>query len=264
MNRTFGIPNPITGTFRECLDHYKVASNSIVDGNEKIERRRLGEFLGPKQYENVRRWLGNNPRAEPAGDNLLMTRFYFELIGYEVAEVKNLPQVVYNIAKAIAFKVCSVDDVATRIGTSKHVIFPVLLGKTGMSDGRAQIMAELFKEHEEQLHLVEQNWRNKIGNLAKVKPDIVLSTTPVASQPKLLSISAPSGSILTQKAVINILASLVNAALPLADYMVSDNCTEEEREQLRVLTKGEGVFKLSNRLNRLCGPRALRDIPAVQ
>jgi hypothetical protein len=57
------------------------------------------------------------------------------------------------------------------------------------------------------------------------------------------------------------LAILLTKALPLADYLNSDECDPHHRSALRakVIGKGggdEGVFELSNLLNRLCSERA--------
>ena len=43
--------------------------------------------------------------------------------------------------------------------------------------------------------------------------------------------------------------------LPLAEYVESDACTPEERKLLRALAGIDGVFRLANVLNRLCGEK---------
>jgi hypothetical protein len=61
--------------------------------------------------------------------------------------------------------------------------------------------------------------------------------------------------------IIDAVAQLVLAAIPPAARMVSDEFSADERQQLRELVKTEdqrsnGVFELSNLLNRLCSDTA--------
>ena len=56
--------------------------------------------------------------------------------------------------------------------------------------------------------------------------------------------------------LIEDLAALVRMALPLAECAVSDVYTDDDRERLRNMTQGDGIFRLSNALNGLCGSRA--------
>ena len=58
-----------------------------------------------------------------------------------------------------------------------------------------------------------------------------------------------------QKWEIENLAACVRMMLPLAERVLSDEYTEQDRERLRTLANGDEVFRLSNALNGLCGPR---------
>jgi hypothetical protein len=57
-------------------------------------------------------------------------------------------------------------------------------------------------------------------------------------------------------------AHLVQGMLHQADFLLSDAFTSDDRDKVRQLTGGDGIFLLSNRLNRLCGERARREIPS--
>ncbi len=52
------------------------------------------------------------------------------------------------------------------------------------------------------------------------------------------------------------LAALLEAALPLARVLESDDCSDEERQRLRDLVGHENFFDLTNLLHRLGGKRA--------
>jgi len=56
--------------------------------------------------------------------------------------------------------------------------------------------------------------------------------------------------------VVRPLASLLEAALPLARVLESDECSDDERQCLRELVGPESFFELTNLLHRLGGRHA--------
>ena len=60
-------------------------------------------------------------------------------------------------------------------------------------------------------------------------------------------------------ATVRQLASLLEESLPLARFLESDDCSDEERHRLRELVGPEDFFELTNLLHRL-GGRLARDV----
>ena len=56
--------------------------------------------------------------------------------------------------------------------------------------------------------------------------------------------------------MINDIAALVLELLPKVELAVSDSFSPRDREKIRSRSGEDGVFRLSNILNRLCGERA--------
>jgi len=59
-----------------------------------------------------------------------------------------------------------------------------------------------------------------------------------------------------KKDVICDIASSVLELLPKVELAISDSFNPADREKIRDLADEDGVFRLANRLNRLCGERA--------
>ncbi|MBI2459539.1 MAG: hypothetical protein HYV53_03235 [Parcubacteria group bacterium] len=65
----------------------------------------------------------------------------------------------------------------------------------------------------------------------------------------------------TRAIIFDELARLVRAMAPLAEYALSDEVSDDERSKLReAIDNGFGIFRLSRKLSRLCGERAMREI----
>ena len=63
-----------------------------------------------------------------------------------------------------------------------------------------------------------------------------------------------------RRLLLQTFADLVDVMLPLAKHLNSSNITSQERAKLRELTGKDGIFKLSNLLNRLCSETARRNL----
>jgi alkylhydroperoxidase family enzyme len=60
----------------------------------------------------------------------------------------------------------------------------------------------------------------------------------------------------TGGSIVRPLASLLQAALPLARVLESDDCSDQDRQRLRELVGAEDFFELTNLLHRLGGRHA--------
>jgi hypothetical protein len=69
--------------------------------------------------------------------------------------------------------------------------------------------------------------------------------------------SRKGGGAMIHQQTIKETVKLMKKLIPLVKLIVSDEFTADERRQLRILLDYDGVFKLSNLINRLCSEKAL-------
>lgn len=245
---------PIKGKTEECLKHFSETRQEQLNKDRCGVRNRICALISIGESAGYR-WFSK--QILPSGVNLLKLQYFLELVGYSVIERDALPKLQRELANQLALLVMSTKDAAEYMGVTDDTILRWCTGRVAQLDQRESFLADLLglraKEHEER----KQLWLETIHelHLASVQ----------ASMPMIQTTSVPkhetNGSVHGQ--MIETLAHLILAAKPLAEQILSDAYTPEEREQLRQKTqvvRSNGVFDLSNLLNRLCSERARKEL----
>lgn len=241
---------PFTGTTEECLKHF-VGAHEINTMEEKEYKRRnaISHLLGINQATGYE-WFSNF--RMPKGENLLRLRYFLELNGYQLLERQGMPELIREFSEQIALGAMSLAEAAEYIGTTSDVILDVVMRRQGVSSQRETQVKELVELHQNKATERLREWQATMKSLGFAQP-----TT------KTVAASLPQLSQLNDGQVIETLAHLVLATRPLAERVLSDDFSADDRRRLRELTangRSNAVFDLSNLLNRLCGERARKEI----
>ena len=239
------------GSTEACLDHLRIA----IDDDYVAKRHVLGLFVGVGD-QTIRRWF--KKELHPVGEGLIRLRFYLEFLGYEVEELELLDRRVRDIARIYAFGVITLQFIldetnfsAGSNGTS--VLLSVFRGVRGISNSKYAQLVALTELYSGKLAAKQAKTKKVLlGNGTAVAKPVLVITPPAALPPRLAAYQ-PQGSHL---ALIESLAGLVKAAIPLARELESDEFTAEDRALVRELAGGDGVHRLANMLFRICGERA--------
>jgi hypothetical protein len=231
-------------------------------GNSQSEKlyELMAQFTGAT-YKTVLRWVaGEN---SPEGLFYIKAMFFLELLGCKIAELQYMKKVgSYDTAKALAYNLINLQEIAEGTGYPEHSAMRAMGGRAGISDEKKEKLAKLAASRAELLSTAVTLWKQRtvLKQCATVTPEF----EPQGDEPKKkkekkasLGQELQPEIIDTSKAkVIATLAALIKAALPLAELVLSDSFSSEDRAFLRRLCGGDGVFRLSNQLNRLCGETA--------
>ena len=248
---------PFMGTTEECLQHFVEAHEiNNTDGKECKTRNGIANLFGITQ-PTAYNWFAKG--SLPGGEKLLRLRYFLELLGYQPIEREGMPELIREFSNQISLRAISVQDAAQYIGTSTDIIVDVLMCRYGTSSQREEQIRELVQLHREEATQKLQEWQATLKMLGLDQPPA--EATP---QPALVIPKKPTVACLNDDQVIKTLAYLILAAKPLAEYVLSDHFSAEERDALREKTVTNGrsnaVFELSNLLNRLCSERARKQL----
>ena len=240
------------GTTEECLVYFLNRKTSEKDRQDFVS------FIGiSDKSDTLYRW--SSGKRLPWGENLLRVRTYLTLHGYNVTEVEVLDHVVRDAGFIIAFNLATLDDFMNNINLPGHrakdQAFGILFGRRGLSHKRREDISAFVALWQEQLD-------RKMGRAIGSAPRELRfgSPTPIKHAPVPAMPPAVPEMPKSKNELIKGLAYLILGMLPLTEYLLSDAFTAEDREKLRQMANGDGVFLLSNRLNRLCGERARREL----
>lgn len=237
------------GTQAACLAHY--ASSTFSED----PRMGLARFTGTTVHPTVHRWMRGT--SVPIGENAIGARYYLELLGYEITENPRDP-VLQEIGRMVAYDIATVEDLCKEVGTvtdyGRDNMLGVLLGRISVSDERRAMLESFALSFRD---IIDEKKRELIAQLPHRVPQ-AKSAEAIVQRPVPSPISAitapPSGKL--SMSLVSSLAHLVQATIPLAEIVNSDKCSPEDRKKLRDLAGGDGVFRLANLLNRLCGEKA--------
>lgn len=242
---------PFQGMTQECLRQF-VADNRLDSKKPAAfaKRNAICDFFG-LNHETGHSWFGNF--ALPVGERLLRLRFFLETLGYQPSENQGLPRPVKLLGEYIAiWSIRLKEEAAFLVGTAPDTLLSVLLGKEGVSERRLQVIADIVSTNQDAAEQFQKKWHEKISDLALVRRAIT-AASPTDTETKPANVNA----------AIESLAHLILAAKPLAEALLSDQYSPEDRKRLRELTgngRSNAVFDLSNLLNRLCGERARNEL----
>lgn len=207
------------GTAQECLQRYLDA------GGEKALAR-ISEFMRIPG-NRVKSWAKN---GDLRGENLLRLWYFLEKYGFSLPELSSLNGDVYKLGKLIAFRKVKLQDASIEVGYPTDELLRKLMGKMGVVEERKKRMLDIierFPETEEK-HL---------GGMATIE----------------------NRNMESKNGTVEKLAQLIRDSIPLSERVNSDEFDQKDRDKLRELTGSDGIFRLSNLLNSLCGERA-RDL----
>jgi transcriptional regulator with XRE-family HTH domain len=237
---------PIRGTTEKCFAHLVKTISSGEDFYEK--REQLAAALGVV-VQTVYTWMSGT--HAPIGETLIRLRFYLELLGYDVDELRSLPPAVRGVARLVAFEVASLQEVAAFVGyepgDGPTTLLKIFRGVRNTSDEKMRLFASLATERARALEEKRQTTPNILTPGAPVNTDVLQGTAAL------------------RKDLVEVFAKMVSAMLPLAEEILSDGFTAADRELVRALADGDGVSRLSFALTRLSGEsvrNALNAAPA--
>lgn len=247
------------GDTSKCLAHlFSVSFDRDV-------REILAEFAGISP-DTTQRW--KTRVIKPAGESLIRVRHFLELCGYEVTEHENLDPVARELGRALAYGVASTEDIAEALDAPmihrRHRVHEYLIGRRRMMPERREKAKVYNASLEAKVRAAREAWLKKLPIVRKVraaKPeDMVAAALPVARGLLALSGADAHGE---KKFVIEAAAHLVLGLIPLADYLLSESCSEEDRKKLHELAGADSVLKLTTRLRRLCSETARRQLKDI-
>ncbi|MFA6536078.1 MAG: hypothetical protein WC250_03805 [Candidatus Paceibacterota bacterium] len=205
-----------------------------------LEIAKIVEFTG-LHPNTVQNWIVT--KRMPEGENLVRLRYFLDAHGCEVSELKGISPEVLELGRLVAFKVITFGEAAKVADyPNAHSLMRVLLGRSGVYPVRLKKIAEFLAL--KQAELVQKIRVFTAGESSSAGEQVV----PV--------FEANIHTDLSHDLIISALAFQVQAILPLAQLVVSDGFTPEERNKLRELAGATSIFKLANHLNRLCGEKA--------
>lgn len=274
----------IKGSLEECLRHFSREHGTLLTRNRHYARRAVVALFGINGAAG-HRWFDQN--ILPVGVNRCKLWYFLELIGYRITDPVLPHREQADLLVQLALSVVTPKMVATRLSIDSNTVLRWLNGDSvPMEENRDKLKAILY---ENKLKTEEKKivWVNVLrdldlplfgaitdgGQTIDVRGIPVGSSKPEPrSEPKttLSAVSVAGRSVRDgwHGQEIEILAHLLLAAKPLADRILSDEFSAEDRRKLRELTatngRSNGVFDLSNSLNRLCGERARHELHQPQ
>lgn len=243
------IASAIKGNTDECWLHYAF---EVYGSNMESEKLTIIDYIGIGQT-TLSRWLN---LMMPQGQNLLRLRCFLARRGYGVAELEALSDVVRTLSYLIADKKITITEVIRRTGFPKDgPLLQVLLGRENMSNERLSVCGDLIAEY-----VTGEKKASPSSDSVDIPKTEKNPISVEVDDKKKYSLGMRVNG--RQKWEVENLAAFVRMMLPLAEAVLSDEYTEQDRDRLRTLANGDGVFRLSNALNGLCGPRARLHIMA--
>lgn len=242
------------GTFAECLRHYAADLDHTYPVKRRVEGRRpLAQFTDAPDH-SVYRWLSG--RSTIDSERYLRTLYFLESQHYVVTELAALPTIIWQIGWLIAHRQLSLAEVLAAANYSSNSFFRLF--RRGSSRLPVEKQAALEK-------LVERFPAIPSHRIEAAAPPAPVSPSPddlefLSREPRRTpKLTARSDTPSAQRDA-TILSHLIRAALPLAERMNSEDCTEVERQYLRQLTNdgfaASALFRLATALNGLCSQKA--------
>lgn len=202
-----------------------------------------------------------NKETIPMGVNFLKLQCFLEMIGYSIPENKNASTIQHELARQLAFCVVSVKDAAEYTKVNTGTVLRWCSGSSAPSGGTKTLLEELIELHRNAADEKQKEWQNILKSLNLFNNQ---ARTEEKAQENLQSqVSSKNETTLTHTQIIETLACLVLCAKPLAEQILSERFTPEERELLRKKTqigRSSGIFDVSNLFSRLCSEQARKDM----
>lgn len=205
-------------------------------------------------------------KSKPVGLYWAKVAYAVHFMGYRVGVLDDVRPGVYNLGKLLAIDALSVEDAEKLLDTKVSEVYRYIMAKTTPGDARQAMIDMIVEERMGQIDAWNEKY-SKYKSIRPYKPDrgSIPSPNKHATKPEARLLEAISEakherSFVQGVSEIQILANLILAALPLAELIVSDDFSPEDRAELRRLCGKYGVFNLKNALTGLCGERARTEL----
>lgn len=209
----------------------------------------FAEFIRCEPRRISYKWMND---FTALGDNLLRLRYLLELLGYNVTELSKLDPVVRDLGRLYAYDIAMLDDIAEVLGyEAGGQTRKVLMGQRNVTEGR-KAQAKKFVEDFAELTDSKRAELSMLRNLVIEE----VSETTLSPAPASIRERSASKAVNAKEATIIAFAHGVQALIPLARLLMSDQFTAEDRKRMRDEAGGNGVFDLSNLMTGLCGEKA--------
>jgi len=232
----------ISGNVRECLSHF-------------FEHGALGSLADYMQVgvEELAFWKDNPPKGIP----LWMIAYFIENEGYAVAELSSLPPAIYKFGKLLFARLLTVKEVIRTHGcviTSRSALLDMFRRPHKRSEQFCtqldRIYSGFMKSHPDVL----ENKSGKITPLSLHQMSTLISASVKRMEPVQGTVD---GIVIGKKTIVDLFASLVEAALPLGQKILSGDFSPEQRYELRVTRLAGGkLAKFADIVNALTSEHA--------
>ncbi|MEK7537681.1 MAG: hypothetical protein AAB619_01760, partial [Patescibacteria group bacterium] len=214
---------PFKGTTEEGLAHYLASLPRATTRAGHQARQPIIAYCRCTT-STVRRWTKGE--IKPLGLMLVRVRYFLASQGYCVVELERLDPAVRRLGQLIAEEALTADEARVALKyEANNVILELLHGRRQLNDVRQAILVSLLARH--QSH--------------SAPPPDATSAATESSPP-----TVPPTTDDCKTSVMAMLAGFVQGAIPLAEFAASDRFTDADRERLRQLCGGGGMFHLSN------------------
>lgn len=199
-------------------------------------------------------WLSQS--QPPRGDRLNRLQHLLALLGIESPELLLVPDFGRYLGRLMAFDVLTFAEARDILGgIHDQAVFQTIRGERDpfgedVEKKPTKTLEQLQEEYDERLMDAEGKERQRFAEQGY--PAQVVSSSAAAQLPASIPVTEGSGNF----GFLLESATVIEALLPRLRYLVSDECTPEDRARVRAFLGEEGMFELSTLANQLCGERA--------
>ena len=254
----------------ECFRHLIGLINKEETYYQK--RRIICDFVGVNEV-TPQRWI--TEKSVPVGEPLIKLQYYLEHHKYQVSELERLDKDVREVGRIYAFGIVTLGELADWAGytspTKDRQVLCLLRGSVNLTEERRVHLRDLIELYRDEIVQKGKNLMHIVtpqraqGNVHAIEEGLKdveqLAVTTIKEIPVVKPVKT---SKVHTDAMMQSFAHLVLSMLPLAKVLASDECSAEDRKKLRELAGQDGIFRLSNLLNQLCGETARREVGGKQ
>jgi hypothetical protein len=225
-------PLIFSGNVRQCLDHY---AQTLPTSKSQVSKARkpLADACNIS-LELAYRWLLKGKM--PIGSNLIRLRYFFHNLGYNVSEMEGMLPEVFNFGQVICLGHISFEDACQELGyTSVDTLYAVIKGVERPSRRKLEKMTSISQTY-----------------IGKQAPDVLNRQSRQQSHQEhdmLLVVDS-------HQAIIDALRKQIEALLPLAQVVLSEDFSDDERRQLRRGIPDDGLYRTAQALHGLCSKKS--------
>jgi hypothetical protein len=248
----------------------------VSRGNEDILCR-LIEFAQVGREGAMNYYRGER---KPAGPYRVRCMHFLALLGYKVQELKNMHDAILLLSRCFGYGIIGKAEMEDEIEVLQwDSLLRIIQGSGGTGEDNCLVIGEVMRFHEEALNTRMRWWRDdRLSASVKgfFKDETLMSSLPTRDRevgkpgftPHFKSLADRSRKPalgtgddgLSNDDVLAMLGYLVRAAMPLAELVISDRFSDEDRSSLHRYAGKGNIFNLKNDLARLCSKQAHRSL----